>query len=109
MCVYADGVLATGARLSSGNTWSEARRGFKNNLLVSEDGIFRVRLNHGVDKAKLMVKGKGANLSAALPLAYSTAVTVQLVKDVSIDNECWESAFDAAGAINDTARFHDRF
>jgi len=65
-------------------------------------------LQAGADgKAKIVVKGKGANLPMPAPVgtglfAQDTAVTVQLVNS---DGMCWEADFSAPAKKNDLKVF----
>ncbi len=74
---------------------------------ASNAGIRRIVLRPGVqDKARVQVKGKGANLALpGLPLTQDSHVTIQLRNDVG---RCWGTAYDAPAAINDGDRFKDK-
>ncbi len=108
LCVYGDGALAMRPLLESGASWTSKRSKFTYaNKAANADGITTAALKAG-SPAKLLVKGKGANLTLPLPLAASTTILVQFVEDAASGGRCWQSSFDAADAINSGALFKDK-
>jgi len=109
VCAYDDGVPALAARVDGGTSWSATASGFKYaDTATNPDGIFKVILKSGTGNAKILVKGKGANLAPpAVPLADLTAVTVQLVKTAAGGGECWEAVFSAPAVQNAAPLFKD--
>jgi hypothetical protein len=56
----------------------------------------------------LTVKGKGTALALPLPLADTSAITVQLVSGPPGTNQCWQAVLDAADATNTATEFKDK-
>jgi cysteine-rich repeat protein len=90
MCVYDDGslveshVVAPGGDCGGKPCWKAlGTKGYKyKNKAGNEEGITKVILNSGMGNAKIIVKGKGADLTvpATDPIyAQNTQLTVQLV------------------------------
>jgi len=109
LCVYDDGALVMSPGVDADGNWSELTKGFKySNTVGNADGLTKAVLKEGTGTAKLLFKGKGAALPAPLPLAQSTAVTVQLVKNLGSGSECWESVFTPAAIKSDATQFKDK-
>jgi hypothetical protein len=78
---------------------------------LTNDGLMQLKLTAGADgKAKIVVKGKGANLPVPAPagpglFAQDIVVTVQLVNS---DGMCWEADFSAPAKKNNLTQFNDR-
>jgi hypothetical protein len=78
---------------------------------LTNDGIMTLKLKAGPDgKAKVSVKGKGANLPVPTPVdpglfAQDTAVIVQLVNS---SGTCWEGDFGAPATSNSSKGFKDK-
>jgi hypothetical protein len=92
--------------------WKALARGFRyKNRDGSDDGVQSILLKAGQsNRAKFLVKGKGAKLDMAAPigaqlLAQDPAVTVQLVNSLGF---CWEATFSAPAQRNQTSRFSDK-
>jgi hypothetical protein len=110
LCAYRDGTLLLSAVAEADGNWTPTGSGFKyRNTATNADGVFKALLKEGTGKAKVLVKGKGANLTVpALPLSPATGVTVQLVKNPGSGAQCWQADF-AAPATRDTAtQFKDK-
>jgi hypothetical protein len=92
--------------------WAAKKTGFlykdKN---LTNDGLMQLQLVAGADgKAKIVAKGKGANLPMPAPagpglFAQDIMVVVQLVNS---DGMCWEADFSAPAKKNDPAQFNDK-
>ena len=86
-----------------GNALSPKGYRYKNKD-ATPDGITDMKLQAGVaDKAKLQVKGKGANL-ALPPLGLTLPVTVQLRISDGVTTECWQTTF-STSQDNTPAKF----
>jgi hypothetical protein len=69
------------------------------------DGIARVKLGPGAEgRARISVKGKGANLVMPSPLGLDVPVTVQLQAE---NGRCWETTH-TSPSQNDTSVFRAR-
>lgn len=104
LCVYAGTTSAT-LDLPAGSAWKPAgTKGFKyKDASGSSDGMQKAILKSGAaGKAKVMVKGKGAGLPAALAPELAIPVTVQLVNDAN--SVCFEAVYDTA-LKNDAKQF----
>ncbi len=102
LCIYDGASTLIGHALApSGPTcgWSEIATGFKYKNNRTPEGLAQILLKEGLTgKAKIIVKGKGANL--VMPsIPVSQPITVQLVNS---DGECWEATY-SAPAIKNTA------
>ncbi len=103
LCIYDDGTLALEAIVGSSSTlWKPAgTKGFLyKDGAASNDGISTIKLLGGAaGKAKLQVKGRGANTPPLVPVSptqffnSTTAVTAQLIES---DGDCYETSFIAA-------------
>ena len=94
-------VLVAGQRVPAGTGWQDKSTGFKYKSLSGDpDGIAKVRLKEGTDKAKITAKGNVAVPS--LPLAVDDRVVTQLLNS---DGECWGSTFVGPAKKNDEKRF----
>ena len=58
------------------------------------------------DKAKILVKGKGANLPATTAFPQDTDVTAQLVR--SDGGVCWQAVYPAPALKNSGGKFKDK-
>ena len=87
--------------------WRETGSGFRyDDPELTPDGLRQVVLREGLaaGKAKIFVKGKGANLPMpSLPLAQP--VLVQLHNS---DGLCWEATYSAPALKNQTDQFRDK-
>ena len=84
------------------------KNGFRySDKLTSNGGIQKITLKPGIDgKAKVQVKGKGANVAPPpLPLAQDTSVTVQLKNSAGV---CWGTSYDAPADKNEPEQFKDK-
>jgi len=69
------------------------------------DGIVQLKLQSGADgRAQIVLKGKGASLSAPDP-ALTLPVTVQLVANDGTSSRCWQTTFASAPTRNDDEQF----
>jgi len=71
-------------------------------------GVTALQIRTGIGKAKITIKGKGAATDATLPdlpLAHTTEVTVQLIKNPGAGPECWAASLPAPAKKNDSLRF----
>lgn len=95
LCIYA-GTASAILDLPAGAAWSSAGQGFKyKDKAGVSDGVQKAALKAGAaGKAKALVKGKGANLPAALIPPLATPITVQLVNDAN--DVCLESVYSTA-------------
>jgi hypothetical protein len=100
-------LLPPGGDCAGKPCWKSTGKGFlykdKN---AAADGIQLLNLKSGADgKAKIILKGKGANLHLpALPLAQDHAVIAQL-KNNRGPGECWEARFSGVPKKNDASQF----
>jgi hypothetical protein len=76
---------------------------------AAADGISKIILQSGSQgKAKLLIKGKGAELDApAVPLAQDQTVIAQ-IKNNLLAGECWETRFSGPANKNDDKLFKDK-
>ena len=95
-------VLAAGQRVPAGAEWQDTSSGFKyKNKTGAPDGITKVTLKEGTDKAK--IKAKGENIAGpALPASDDDRVVTQLLNS---DGECWDSTFVGPAKKNDAEKF----
>jgi hypothetical protein len=114
LCIYTGSTptLVTSALAPAGGTcagkpcWKGKPTGFiYKDKDLTPNGLLQIVLKSGLDgKAKIIVKGKGANLQTpALPI--SQPVTVQLK---SSDGVCWEAVYSAPATKSDTTVFKDK-
>jgi Zn-dependent metalloprotease len=106
LCLYdAAGSLLI-SEVPPGTGWESKGNGaFKYDGDLSAGGIALIKLKPGNGNAKILVKGKGANL--ALPaLTFSQPLTVQLVKDTG--PLCWESSFAVPALKSGETVFKDK-
>ena len=109
MCLYDQGGLKLRATAPAGGVcgtkpcWKASHGGFKLAAKAATgDGLTKIILKPGeAGKAKISVRGKGANLHLP-PLQLDTPVRVQLKR--SDGNGCWEGTF-SAPATNDSGAF----
>jgi CSLREA domain-containing protein len=117
VCLYDQGGLKLDAKAPAGGTcgtkpcWKRTAS-FKlvyTDKLLHPDGLLKVVLKPGsaAGKAKITVKGKGANLGMpALPLA--TPVRMQILRHVGqFPIGCWDASFDTSSR-NDVQQFSAR-
>lgn len=112
LCVYDDGVLkmspavAAGGMCDGDSCWSlQGTTGVKyRNRLGNADGITMLKLRSGAGRAKILVKGKGANLALPFPVTDATGLTVQLVQNPGAGGRCWVSTYPAPPTASDPAR-----
>ncbi len=119
LCVYAgtSGALALSASIPGGgfcaasDCWKTVgTKGyrFKDKLATNSEGVTIVKLLGGdTGKAKILVKGAGANLdlaAATLPLDDGGDIQVQVLRSDASD--CWSETYPAAAIVaNDDAQF----
>ena len=109
LCVYAGTTSAFLGKtdIPPGASWSAVSdKGFKlKDATGTPDGIQKATLTSGAeDKAKILVKGKGANLPGLLAGTLPLPVTAQLVNDAN--GVCYEGVYDSADVKkNDGAQF----
>lgn len=112
LCVYDDGVLKMTPAVSEGGTcngrpcWRATSTGLVySNRDGSADGITGVRMVAPAarGKARILVKAKGAAMP--FPLAHTSALTVQLIKNRGAGQECFETVFPAPAKQNTDSRF----
>jgi hypothetical protein len=105
VCVYAPG-LVFDAIVPNGPPWAAAgSKGFKyKDVGGAAGGVTKMKLKSGaVDKAKILVKGKGMNLDDPLPLTQP--VLVQLRAN---NGECWEHQFSSPEKKSSGDQFKDK-
>ncbi len=115
LCFYDDNALVQSSLIEAGGTcdgkpcWKESKKGFKfKDKLGSQSGIAAVKMKEGEGRAKILVRGKGANLKLpTLPLSQFSDVTVQLVKTRQASSMCWESVFDTPAVKSTSSLFKD--
>lgn len=107
LCLYAGTAALASADIPPGSNWAPVSdKGYKlSDPSGTPDGIQKALLKGGAaGKAKILVKGKGANLPDFLTSPLSLPVTAQLVNDAN--SICYESVFDSADVKkNDGAQF----
>ena len=109
LCLYAGSTSAVLGKteIPPGINWAAVSdKGYKlSDPSGTPDGIQKANLTGGAaGKAKILVKGKGANLPGLLSGVLPLPVTVQLVNDAN--SICYESQFDSADVKkNDGAQF----
>ena len=95
LCLYGQGgALLTGAAVPAGASWRNlGPKGFKYvDPTTASDGMLKVVLKPGTGKAKLLAKGKGANLTLpSLPLTLPVRVQLQG------NDHCWGDVYTALG------------
>ena len=110
LCLYdASGFALAAAAPARGTCagkacWTEQSTGYKyNDKDLTPDGLLIVRLKEGGDgKAKIIVKGKGANLDMTSLPDLIPPLTVQLQ---ATNGECWGATYFEVGVIKDRADF----
>ncbi|MBY0275122.1 CehA/McbA family metallohydrolase [Candidatus Binatia bacterium] len=110
LCVYKDDQLIMQPVVTGDGSWSGLPKKLRyNNKATNVDGIKLVVLNPGTDKASIVVNGQGVNLDVpSIPLAPSSSVTVQLVKNPGSGPECWEATFVPPFKKDKAPQFNDR-
>jgi hypothetical protein len=105
VCIYAPGLVFE-AIVPNGPPWVTAgSKGFK----YKEDtgaagGMTKMKLKSGmVDKAKILIKGKGLNLDDPLPLTQPVLVQLQ-----ASNGECWDHLFSSPEKENSADQFKDK-
>ncbi len=121
LCIYdeAAGVpgLKLGGNANAGGTcngkacWKQSgsatRGGFKyRNSALTPEGLQLIKLKAGTGKARIIVKGKGANLPPTIAFGQDTNVTVQLLK--SDGGVCWQAVYPAPAVKNSGDQFKDQ-
>ncbi len=84
-------------------------KGYKySDRAMSRDGVKALKLKAGVDgKAKILVRGKGENLTTPLlPLAQNPRIVVQLTR--SDDSVCWDAVYGAPALTNRANLFREK-
>ena len=112
LCVYDETGGTPGLKLTAvvppGGAWAPIGKGFKyKDPAATNDGIKIVLLKFGASgKAKIAVKGHGANLATpALPLTQDQHVIVQLKNSIGV---CWEARYSSPATKNEAAQFKDK-
>ncbi len=106
VCIYAPGPVLQ-ATIDAGVGWvPTGTTGYQYvDAGGAAGGVTLLKLKSGPnDKAKVVVKGKGAALDDPLPLTQPVTVQVQN----NNGGECWEHAFTAPEIENSTDKFKDR-
>jgi hypothetical protein len=106
LCLFAGtaSALVGGADIpASAQKWQATARGFMyRDAAGTPGGISKAVLVSGAaNRSKILVKGKGANLSVDTP-AYDLPLLVQLTN--SSNDVCWSASFDAADVIRNQSR-----
>ncbi len=110
LCVFNPGLIMqldapAGGICNTSQCWKTLSiKGFAyKDSLRTPNGVDKVTLKAGLaGKAKVQLKGKGANLPA-LPLPLTLPATVQLQSE---NGQCWEGVFSTLGQqINDSLQF----
>lgn len=105
VCLYAPG-LVFDAIIPNGPPWAAAgSKGFKyKDNAGTAGGITKMKVKSGaVDKAKILVKGKGMALDDPLPLTQPVLVQLQ-----ANNGQCWEHQFSAPEKTNSADQFKDK-
>lgn len=107
LCLYENGAGPTlVAEIPSGSGWSSPGGGkLKYDGDLSAGGIQKIRLKPGTGNAKILVKGRGANLDLA-SASLAQPLTVQLVHSGALN--CWESVFTAPAVQSTSTTFKDK-
>jgi len=103
VCVYDDDALRIGLAVAAGGAcdgkpcWKASRAGlkFQSSKHPNADGVGQLALHPGAGSASIALHAKGANLPSPFPVADTTSVTVQLVKNPGAGSECWSATFPA--------------
>jgi len=108
LCIYDGSGLILSAAAPAGGLcarskacWAEQRSGYRyKDADLTPDGLLVVKLKEGLTdgKAKIIVKGKGANLGMPSLPDLTLPLTVQLQGS---HDECWEAKYFEVGAIKD--------
>jgi hypothetical protein len=115
-CLYDDGILKMSPPIQSTGVCGDkpcwkataTARQYKDKF-GSIGGITKVKLKAALGTAAIQVKGKGNMLLTPFPIADTTAVTVQFVRNPSTAAvECWESVLSAPAGKNDGSKFSDK-
>jgi cysteine-rich repeat protein len=113
LCIYADGALVSRAHIPASGTcgtkpcWKEKSTGFTyKDKEATPDGITGLTLKEGLvaGKAKISVKGKGANLDTP-PLPLAEPVVVQFRASTGV---CWETTHSSPPQKNDGLQYKDK-
>ena len=114
LCIYDEtagvGQLKVSAVIPPTPAWTPKGKGLKYlDPALAAGGIKNILLKKGGNgKAKIVVKGHGANLNLpALPLAQGQHVVVQFNNTVA-PGMCWEARFGAPAIKNDAGQFKDQ-
>jgi hypothetical protein len=114
LCLYEDGALVTTLDVPAGGDcagkpcWADKPKGFQyKDKDLTPNGIAQLQLSSGLDgKAKIQVKGKGANIPAINVGNLDGTVTVQLKRAGS--PICWGATYSPPAAKNDGITFKDK-
>jgi hypothetical protein len=114
LCVYdgtasliADAFVPAGGTCGGKACWSPTGQGFRyKNRDRTPEGITSVMLKAGADgAAKIVLKGKGRNLTMPSIMPLSQPVRAQLLNS---DGVCWEATYGAPALANTTRQFKDK-
>jgi hypothetical protein len=116
VCVYDDGelveshVVAPGGECGGKPCWKTlGTKGFKyKNKDGNADGITKVILKSGMNSAKILVKGKGAEVDVPIsdPIyTQSSQVTVQLSVT---GGACWQAVYPSPAGMSTSTQFKDK-
>jgi glucose/arabinose dehydrogenase len=109
LCIYAGGALVSSATAPAGSFWSDRSSGFKyRDPSGSSEGLQTIILKAGAnEKAKIIVRGKGANLDMPNLGMLASPLTVQLKR--AGGTVCWGATFSFPPATRNTSEiFKDK-
>lgn len=112
LCVYDDDALVMDPAVDTGGTcnerpcWSLAgTKGLQyKNKPGNDEGITMLKLKSGTGIASISARGKGSALALPFPLTDTTAIAVQLIKNVESGPQCWADTFAAPAILNDPVK-----
>lgn len=109
LCIYDGAGLKSSSTIPAGSLWSEKNTGFRyRDPAGAAEGIQKILLKAGADeKAKIIVKGRGAGLDMPALDTLTSPVTVQLRR--AGGSVCWGAVYSFPPALKNTSEtFKDK-
>src|SRR6185503_9025853 len=107
LCLYdGDGRLLMSNEVPPGGGWSESGGGFKYaDATLANGGMKQILLREGTGRAKIIAKGKGANLEMT---SLGSALVLPLRAQLTNGTVCWEAVYQDNVRKSTSERFKAR-